>query len=300
VLIAHFVTSFGLSKAFATTGLTQRIYALNNLVRTRNSMNALFLGYGRMGSAIGEAWLKAGLVSHISVVDPYLPTVNNASLYSSVEALPAVPFDVIVVAVKPNYACEVLNALPRSLCQGAVVISVAAGVTSGKLSLALGNSCPVVRAMPNTPVLVGVGCTGLFSEADLGNHQRELVTGLFSAVGTASWVETEGLLDVVTALSGSGPAYYHLFSEALASAGVALGLTPELAKTLASQTALGAATLQVQPGSDLVALRSAVTSPNGTTAAAIASFEEGGALRCLVDAAVQSAYSRSQELSRES
>jgi pyrroline-5-carboxylate reductase len=263
-------------------------------------MNALFLGYGRMGSAIGEAWLKAGLISKISAVDPYLPTVNNALLYNSVEALPAVPFDIIVVAVKPNHACEVLTSLSQTACQRAIVISVAAGVTSENLSLALGNRCPVVRAMPNTPVLVGVGCTGLFAEAGLGEHQRELVTRLFSAVGTASWVDNEGLLDAVTALSGSGPAYYHLFSEALASAGVALGLSPELAKTLAAQTALGAATLQVQSGSDLVALRSAVTSPNGTTAAAIASFEQGSALRCLVEAAVQSAYSRSQELSRES
>lgn len=263
-------------------------------------MNALFLGYGRMGSAIGEAWLKAGLVSQISVVDPYLSAASDVTLYSSVQALPAVPFDIIVVAVKPNHACEVLKALPPPVRQRAVVISVAAGVTSEKLSLALGRSCPVVRAMPNTPVLVGVGCTGLFAEDDLTEHQREWVTRLFSAVGSASWVEREELLDAVTALSGSGPAYYHLFSEALASAGVALGLSPELAKALATQTALGAATLQAQPGADLVELRSAVTSPNGTTAAAIAAFEQGSALRRLVEVAVQSAYTRSQELSRKS
>lgn len=263
-------------------------------------MNALFLGYGRMGSAIGEAWLKAGLVGQISAVDPYLQTANHVTLYSSVQALPAVPFDIVVVAVKPNQACEVLSALPQSVRQRALVISVAAGVTREKLSLALGRSCPVVRAMPNTPVLVGVGCTGLFAEDDLSEPQREWVTRLFSAVGSASWVGREELLDAVTALSGSGPAYYHLFSEALASAGVALGLSPELAKTLAAQTALGAATLQAQPSADLVELRCAVTSPNGTTAAAIAAFEQGRALRQLVEVAVQSAYTRSQELSRES
>jgi pyrroline-5-carboxylate reductase len=113
-------------------------------------------------------------------------------------------------------------------------------------------------------------------------------------------VDREELLDVVTAVSGSGPAYYHLFSEALACAGMTLGLDPQLAKNLAAQTAFGAATLQVQPDADLVTLRAAVTSPNGTTAAAIASFEQGSALRRLVEDAVQSAHSRSQELSRES
>ncbi|MEX0295246.1 pyrroline-5-carboxylate reductase dimerization domain-containing protein [Pseudomonas putida] len=126
------------------------------------------------------------------------------------------------------------------------------------------------------------------------------MTRLFEAVGSASWVEHEGLLDTVTALSGSGPTYYHLFSEALAAAGVALGLSPELARPLAAQTALGAATLQTQPGADFVELRTAVTSPNGTTAAAIASFEQNEGLRRLVDAAMQAAHSRSQALSRES
>lgn len=126
-------------------------------------MNALFLGYGRMGSAIGQAWLKAGLVSQVSAVDPYLQTASQATLYSDAQALPARPFDIIVVAVKPNYACEALAALPHAVREHAVVISVAAGVPHDKLSLALAHSCPVVRAMPNTPVLVNAGCTGLFA-----------------------------------------------------------------------------------------------------------------------------------------
>lgn len=263
-------------------------------------MNALFIGYGRMGSAIGEAWLNAGLIDRLSAVDPYLQAAARATLYNSVDALPAQSFDIIVVAVKPAYACEVLASLPERLCQHAIVISVAAGVTSENLSLALGKRCPVVRAMPNTPVLVGAGCTGLYADAALDEARRELITRLFAAVGSASWVEHEALLDAVTAISGSGPAYYHLFSEALAAAGVALGLTPELARALAVQTALGAATLQTQPEADLVALRTAVTSPNGTTAAAIATFEQDAALRNLVMAAARSAYHRSEALSRES
>ncbi|MDH4585390.1 pyrroline-5-carboxylate reductase [Pseudomonas sp. BN415] len=261
-------------------------------------MNALFIGYGRMGSAIGEAWLSAGLVDSLSAVDPYLQSATSAALFSSVEAVPAEPYDIIVVAVKPAYACEVLAALPDALCQRAVVISVAAGVTAASLGQALRNRCPVVRAMPNTPVLVGAGCTGLYADASLGETKLELVTRLFAAVGTASWVEREELLDAVTAISGSGPAYYHLFSEALAAAGVALGLSPELARSLAAQTALGAATLQTQPEADFVALRTAVTSPNGTTAAAIATFEQDQALRQLIGAAARAAHQRSRELSQ--
>ncbi|WP_068829330.1 pyrroline-5-carboxylate reductase [Pseudomonas sp. BMS12] len=261
-------------------------------------MNALFLGYGRMGSAIGEAWLAGKLVDSICAVDPYLQSSASASLYSSLEALPQQPFDLIVVATKPGYACEVLAALPDALCQGAVVISVAAGVTCASLSHALRQRCPVVRVMPNTPVLVGAGCTGMFSADALDGERREQIAHLFEAVGKAYWVEQEGLLDAVTALSGSGPAYYHLFSEALADAGVALGLPVELAKALAAQTAFGAASLQVQPQADFVELRTAVTSPNGTTAAAIARFEQDQALRQLVEAAARAAFVRSQELSQ--
>lgn len=263
-------------------------------------MNALFLGYGRMGSAIGEAWLQAGLIEGLSAVDPYLETAGNARLFKDIAELPDEPFDIIVVAVKPAYAAEVLGKLADVTCRDAVVISVAAGVTSATLNHALGQRCPVVRVMPNTPVLVGAGCTGLYADEHLGEDRHELVTRLFATVGSAHWVAHEGLLDAVTALSGSGPAYYHLFSEALADAGIALGLAPELAKALAAQTALGAATLQTQPGADFVALRTAVTSPNGTTAAAIATFEEGAALRQLVEAAARAAHRRSEELSRES
>ncbi|VVO37498.1 pyrroline-5-carboxylate reductase [Pseudomonas fluorescens] len=261
-------------------------------------MNALFIGYGRMGSAIGEAWLAARLVDSLSAVDPHLQSSSSASLYPSLDAVPARPFDIILVAVKPTYACEVLAALPDVLCEGAVVISVAAGVTVSNLSQALRQRCPVVRAMPNTPVLVGAGCTGLYADAALGDTRRELITRLFAAVGLASWVDREELLDAVTAISGSGPAYYHLFSEALSAAGVALGLSPELANALAAQTAFGAASLQTQPGADFVALRTAVTSPNGTTASAIATFEQDQALRHLVEAAARAAHRRSQELSQ--
>lgn len=261
-------------------------------------MNVLFIGYGRMGSAIGEAWLAAKLVDSISAVVPNQRSSASASLYPSLQALPQRPFDLIVVATKPDQACAVLADLPDALCPGSMVVSVAAGVTSTSLKQALKQRCPVARAMPNTAVLVGAGCTGLYAAAEVGSAQRAGVARLFDAVGKAYWVDDEEQLDAVTALSGSGLAYYHLFSEALANAGAALGLPAELAKALVAQTAFGAASQQIQSGAELVELRTAVTSPNGTTAAAIAVFEQDRALRRLVEAAAQAAQRRSQALSQ--
>lgn len=261
-------------------------------------MKVLFLGYGRMGSAMGEAWLGTGLASHVYAVDPSLPASEQAVVVSNAAELGEVSVDCIILAVKPALAATVLEALPKHLLTGSVVVSVAAGVTLPTLRSAVGDSCDLVRAMPNTPVLLGAGCTGLFAEAGLPEAKRALVSQLFQAVGSAWWVEQEHQLDAVTALSGSGPAYYHLFSEALAAAGVALGLDAELAKRLAVDTAFGAATLQRQPDADLAALRQAVTSPNGTTAAAIDVFEADSALRSLVQRAATAAADRAQALSR--
>lgn len=260
-------------------------------------MNVLFLGYGRMGSSIGKAWLSAGLVKKISAVDPGLDKDETVLVYKSVSEIPAQSFDLIVVAVKPAYACTVLESLPEIFCKGAFVISVAAGIQTDKLSMAIQARCPIVRAMPNTPVVLGAGCTVLFTNQKTNESFTMLATQLFSAVGAASWLDQESLMDAVTALCGSGPAYYHLFTESLAQAGVELGLTAEVATALAIQTAYGAAVLQTQPGVDLVSLRHAVTSPNGTTAAAINVFESNHSLRDLVTAAARAAHIRSREMS---
>ncbi len=260
-------------------------------------MNVLFIGYGRIGSAIGEAWLATGLVDTISAIDPFQLPDLRATRYVDLQALAQQPFDLIVIAVKPDKVCSVAASLPDAICKGAVVISVAAGITTQTLDHALARRCPVVRAMPNTPVLVNAGCTGLYADARLDDARRAQVSQLFDSVGRSYWLGQESLLDAVTAISGSGPAYYHLFTEALARAGVLLGLNPQLAQDLASQTALGAARQQTQEHTNIVDLRSAVTSPNGTTAAAIATFEQDRALRRLIEAATLAAYLRSQELS---
>lgn len=261
-------------------------------------MNVLFLGYGRMGGAMGDAWLESGLATQVLAVDPGLPASDRATVVASVADLGTPAVDLIIVAVKPAMAAQVLAALPDALVENAVVVSVAAGVTLETLRRGVKGRCPVVRVMPNTAVLVGAGCTGLFADADVPVPARQRITGLFQAVGTAYWVEHEQQLDAVTALSGSGLAYYHLFSEALAAAGTALGLDVDLARRLAVDTAYGAAALQRQPEADLVALRQMVTSPNGTTAAAIDVLEAGGALRQLIQQAASAAARRAEALSR--
>ncbi|NBA96559.1 pyrroline-5-carboxylate reductase [Pseudomonas sp. R5(2019)] len=264
-------------------------------------MNVLFLGYGKMGSALGEAWLSNGLVKRLVAVDPGRPQGVKAEVLGSAAELDETSaFDLIVVAVKPALAREAIVALPQPSLDGAIVVSIMAGVTCAELSAAAGLRAAVVRAMPNTPVMVNQGCTGLFSATLEDPARRKSLQTLFEAVGIAVWLEREAQLDAVTAISGSGPAYYHLFSEALADAGIALGLPAELARKLAAQTARGAAELQVQPQADFITLRQTVTSPNGTTAAAIAEFETEEKLRQLVKKAAQAARDRSIELSQPS
>ena len=260
-------------------------------------LNALFLGYGRMGAALGEAWLGAGLVDGIDAVDPIRAQDVQARLYRQAADLPDTPYDLVVMAVKPVMAREALSALPASQLQNATIISVMAGVPLQTLRASLPLERPVVRSMPNTAVMVRQGCVGLYADEDVSPGLRQTISRLFDAVGRSFWVDDEAQLHAVTAISGSGPAYYHLFSEALADAGVNLGLPRELAKQLAAQTALGAATLQTQYDADFVALRQAVTSPNGTAHAAIEEFEQGQALRRLVDVAAAKAGQRSVELS---
>ncbi|WP_219210087.1 pyrroline-5-carboxylate reductase [Variovorax boronicumulans] len=263
-------------------------------------MKVLFLGYGHMGGALGEAWKRSGLAAQVLAVDP-ASTSDQPDRYPSVDALVAAGagegIALIVLAVKPAKALDALRALPPKVLAGAAVVSIAAGVPIAALSSALPSGTPVVRAMPNTPVILNAGCTGLFAGATVDAALRASVDRLFATVGSAHWVDAEPLLDAVTALSGSGPAYYHLFSEALAAAGVALGLDAALARKLAADTAWGAAALQHAPGADFAALRQAVTSPNGTTAAAIAVFEEEGALRRLIERAALAARDRAVELS---
>ncbi|MFC3337641.1 pyrroline-5-carboxylate reductase [Paracandidimonas soli] len=262
------------------------------------SLTALFLGYGRMGASLGEAWIEADLVQRIDAVDPHRAQDVKARVYRSAAELPDTIYDLVIVAVKPAMAREALAAVSIARLRNASIISVMAGVSIATLEQALPIACPVVRSMPNTPVMVHQGCVGLFGGISVTSPLRDKISQLYNAVGKSYWVETEEQLHAITALSGSGPAYYHLFSEALADAGERLGLPSELAKQLAAQTALGAATLQCGDGANFSSLRQEVTSPNGTTHAAIEVFEKDSALRCLVTEAVVKAHQRSIELSQ--
>ena len=244
-------------------------------------LNALFLGYGRMGAALGEAWLAAGLVDGIDAVDPLRAQDVKARIYRQAADLPATRYDLVVMAVKPAMAREALSALPASQLEKATVMSVMAGVSIDTLRAALPVQRPVVRSMPNTPVMVRQGCVGLYAGNDVSSTLRDTLTRLLNAVGRAFWVQNEDQLHAVTAISGSGPAYYHLFSEALADAAVQLGLPRDLARQLAAQTALGAATLQAQEGADFAELAKKYSS--------FGSAENGGDLGWLTEASLTQA-----------
>jgi len=205
--------------------------------------------------------------------------------------------NVWVLAVKPQVMREVCAALvPLAQAHRPLVVSIAAGITTGQLDRWLGGGLPVVRAMPNTPALLGAGITGLFANARTADAQRADADALLEAVGPTVWIDDETKMDAVTAVSGSGPAYVFLLAEAMQAAGIAQGLPPEAARALVQQTLLGAATMLVQQGEPADVLRKRVTSPGGTTQAAIETFEAGG-FRELVGRAIQAATERGRQLS---
>lgn len=205
--------------------------------------------------------------------------------------------DVVMLAVKPQVmreVCENLAALPQNPDQ--MFISIAAGVPATAINAWLGQDRAVVRCMPNTPALVQLGATALFANAQTSNAQKQSAQQIMEAVGISIWVDQESDLDAVTAISGSGPAYFFYFIELLEAAAVKLGLPPSTAAQLSRQTALGAATMAMPE--DVVKLRQQVTSKNGTTEQAILSFQQDK-LKQLVENATAAAHRRSKELAAE-
>ncbi|EIC19887.1 pyrroline-5-carboxylate reductase [Thiorhodovibrio frisius] len=206
---------------------------------------------------------------------------------------------VVVLSVKPQVAAGVCRALAPLLPASApLVISVMAGVTNVSIQHWLGRSVPLVRAMPNTPALVQSGAIGLYANAQASEEERNLAEEILRAAGLTQWVESEADIDAVTALSGSGPAYFLLLMEAMEQAGIRQGLDAETARLLTIQTALGSARLAMESDESPAELRARVTSPGGTTERAIACFDEGG-FSGLVDQAIAAARARAAELSAE-
>ncbi|ALN72754.1 pyrroline-5-carboxylate reductase [Aureimonas sp. AU20] len=260
------------------------------------------LGGGNMGGAMLRGWIAAGLdPSSVTVVDPrpsdaIAPLFEQGVRHST--TAPAEPQDVVVLAVKPQLLDEAAAPLASSLVAGTLVISVAAGRTIASIEQLLGEH-PVVRAMPNTPALIGRGITGAFANARVDAHARAVADRLLSASGPVEWVRSEAEIDMVTAVSGSGPAYVFLLAEALAEAGAAAGLDPALAMRLARHTVAGAGELMIRAEEEPSQLRRNVTSPKGTTEAALTVLmAEDDGFGPLLRRAVSAAKTRAEELSK--
>jgi pyrroline-5-carboxylate reductase len=208
--------------------------------------------------------------------------------------------DVVVLAVKPQTLSAVAKNAAASIKEKkSLIVSIAAGISQQSLSEWLGADTSIVRCMPNTPALILTGATALHANAKVNAEQRSLAENIMRSVGIALWVKDESELDAVTAVSGSGPAYYFLLMEAMEKAAIELGLTEETARLLVQQTALGAAKIALESSESPEQLRKRVTSPGGTTQQAISTFEQGGFTE-LVSKALHAARDRSIEMSKPS
>jgi len=264
-----------------------------------------FIGGGNMAaSLIGGLRAQGTPANSICASDPGEEQRNKLSaehgiqtFASNAEAVAGA--DVIVLAVKPQIMQAVCRELSQHLEHAPLIVSIAAGISSESLQNWLGpQPRAIVRCMPNTPSLLGQGASGLYANARVSAEQKTHAEQLLSAVGLALWLEEEQLIDAVTAVSGSGPAYFFLLIEAMISAGEQLGLPRETASRLTLQTALGAARMACESDVGAAELRRRVTSPNGTTEAAIKAFQAGG-FESLVQHAINAAAQRSAELAAQ-
>jgi pyrroline-5-carboxylate reductase len=262
-----------------------------------------FIGGGNMANALVRGLIAAGRKpSTISVAEPVgakrsqlkrrFRVETSASNREAVEGA-----RIVVLAVKPQIIQEVLAELAGCVRPAQMILSIAAGVKLGRIETALGNRARVVRAMPNTPSLVGRGATVLCGGAHARSSDVAAARDIFRAVGVVHAVKDEALMDAVTALSGSGPAYVYRFAEALIEAGTRCRLPRELAVVLAYETIAGAAEMLVRTGEAPSALREAVSSPGGTTLAGLAALDARGFYDTVI-AGVEAAQARSRELGR--
>lgn len=260
-----------------------------------------FIGAGNMAQAIIGGLINNGYPKkRIIAADPFAQSLEKAQQLAiattsdNAEAISGA--DIIVLAVKPQLMHDVCQAIsPAVQTQKPLVISIAAGITEPLLNEWLGGELAIVRCMPNTPALVQTGATAYFANSLVSTQQQLHTEQLLKAIGIVEKVASEDLLDAVTAVSGSGPAYFFLLLEAMQQAGVKLGLSPEVAKRLSEQTALGAAKMAQQSEFSAQELRQQVTSPNGTTEAAIKALQAGD-FETLVQQALNAADTRSKSL----
>lgn len=261
-----------------------------------------FIGAGNMATALIKGLIAKGFpCANIWAADPNSEQLNllkaDSSINVSNDNTDVIQHaDIVVLAVKPQLMNEVLFPLQKVLAAKTVLlISIAAGVSVKTLEALSSDKQAIVRCMPNTPSLIKAGASALFANECTTDEQKQQAQSILSAVGMACWLQQERDIDTVTALSGSGPAYFFLFIEALETAAIDLGLDPDIANSLALQTALGSAKLALSGDGDVAELRRKVTSPGGTTEAAIAQFEKDG-FRKIIAQAVEKAKARSEEL----
>lgn len=262
-----------------------------------NARGLLLLGCGKMGSALLEGWLKSFLrPQSVHVIEPHPSDWLRATGVHLNGDMPEAP-GMVVLAVKPQMMGTALPQLAAMGGGGSVFVSVAAGIGLARLAETLGADTPIIRAMPNTPAAVGRGITALISNEHVAANTLEMARALMEAVGQTVLLEHEGQMDAVTAVSGSGPAYVFHLIETLAAAGTAQGLPPEMALKLARATVAGAGALAEQSGEDPSQLRVNVTSPGGTTAAALGVLMDNETgFPPLLRRAVKAAADRSKEL----
>jgi pyrroline-5-carboxylate reductase len=269
------------------------------------SLSIALIGCGKMGSALLRGWLASGQVKHVYVLDPgglpeefedqapaHITFYDKAEMFAGARP----PASIFVIAVKPQIMDDVCNTIKKAVPADALVLSIAAGQTISKFESYFGTHQPVIRSMPNTPAAVAKGITVGCPNAHVSAEQKTRADNLLKAVGQVEWVKDEELLDAVTAVSGSGPAYVFLLIEALAAAGVKSGLDTAFAMKLARQTIIGSAALAEADPLPAETLRKNVTSPGGTTAAALDVLMSDEGMQPLFDKAIAAATARSKQL----
>ena len=271
-------------------------------------MKIAFIGGGNMAAALIGGLIKQGTpAGYLYAIDPNAETRERLEktfriVTGDTPSGKLADYDAIVLAVKPQTLKDAASAIEPFVAERQVIISIAAGVRSSDVARWLGGHARVVRAMPNTPALVGLGVTGLLAAPTVNHEGRKLAQDVLAAVGEVIWCNDENEIDGITALSGSGPAYVFYFMEALATAAQNLGFPADEARRLAVGTFTGAAQLAAQSDESLSLLRERVTSKGGTTAAAIASFMESGIAEAIVkgtSAARARAFEMGEEFGQE-
>ncbi len=269
--------------------------------------NILIVGCGKMGKALINGWLNDGLeIDNLQVIeiedhDKIRNELHNSkiSICSSLSELPkSFSPNIIVFAIKPQISKTLLPLYASYVEKKTLFLSIMGGVTTFSLKGLLGNSAKVVRAMPNTPAAIGKGVSVIFAGTDVSSSEKKICEELMKTVGSCEWITSEDSMDAVTALSGSGPAYVFYLSQAMAEAGVELGLPSDLSEKLARLTIYGSGSLLVKKNTSAIELRENVTSKGGTTEAALKILEKNNVFKKLMTNAIRKAKERSIELGK--